>query len=452
MAYPVVKYNSVTGSDTAPSDSANNSAVSGATASGSAAGTTITFSSSVDFTGANAVADDDSDWIWCATGTGYIHLFRIMAFTTATDLTAVTAVTVEPAIEANFSGAAWHVNGTRQSLDSDTSNSDLNDWLAGWTVELDGTFVMSTAGTTQFGRNISGTTSSDSAIKVVRSPSASSRPVIDVQANMPMIDTLSAVVVYFEGIKYTSTTGGGSGTYVRIQSGGLTFVDCVLDVGSATPTLLIQCQYSNRRISLINCYVKGGTDHVIYGIDMTQPIHISNCWFDCQGTYGSVACLFVSPVSIVVTDTLITEAAGDGFQIEPMPTWAGSDAQMFIKNVTIADCGGDAIDLTVAQNADTNPNAVYSIYNCLMVGNGGYGINTDTAGSGIPDRGYVDLNAFYNNTSGNYSETVLAGANDITLTADPFTDAANDDYSLNNTAGGGALLRDAALHIIPSGT
>lgn len=447
MAYPTLDYNSSTGSDTNPSDCAASSVTESATASGSASGTTITFSSNVDL---SACADDDSDWMWCATGTGYIHLFRITAFTGT--LASCSAVTVEPAIEANFSGAAWHVNGTRQSLDSDTSNSDLNDWLPGWTAELDGTFVLSTSGTTQFGRNISATTSSDPAIKMLRSASASSRPVVDVQANIRMLEKQASMSVYVEGIKWTSTTGGGNGTNIFVNSGGLTLVDCVLDAGSATPSAFLECQGGNRRISLINCYVKGGTNYGLSGIDITQPIHISNCWFDCQGTYGSVACLFLSPVSITVTDTLITEAAGDGFQIEPAPTWAGSDTQMFIKNVTIADCGGDAIDLTVAQNADTNPHAIYSIYNCLLVGNGGYAINTDTAGSGIPDRGYVDLNAFYNNTSGNYSETVLAGANDITLTADPFTDAANDDYSLNNTAGGGALLRDAALHEIPDGT
>jgi len=447
MAYPVIAYNSSTGSNTAPSDSDANSADSGATASGTASGTTITFSTSVD---CSACADDDSDYIWCETTSGGRHLFRITAFTGG--LSTCTAVTVEPAIEADFSGADWHINGTRQSLQSDTSNTDINDWIAGWTAELDGTFVMSAYASTTFGRNISGTTSTDPAIKVVRSPSASSRPVIDIQANVFMTEIQNYAVVYIEGIKVTSTTGGGSSTYVRINAGGATFVDCVLDVGNATPTQLVYSQYTNRRISLINCYLKGGTNHVLYGIDMTAPIHVSNCWLDCQGTYGSVAGLFVGASSMSLTDTLITEATGDGIKLDPMPSWAGSDQIMIIKNVTVADCSGDAIDLSEAQNADTTPLAIFSIYNCLCAGNGGYGINTDTAGSGIPDRGYVDFNAFYNNTSGNYSEATLSGANDITLTADPFTDAASDDYSLNNTTGGGASVRDAALYDMPDGT
>ena len=47
-------------------------------------------------------------------------------------------------------------------------------------------------------------------------------------------------------------------------------------------------------------------------------------------------------------------------------------------------------------------------------------------------------NAYYNNTA-NYPPSMESDA--ITLTADPFTDAAAGDFSLNNTAGGGTVLR-----------
>lgn len=42
-----------------------------------------------------------------------------------------------------------------------------------------------------------------------------------------------------------------------------------------------------------------------------------------------------------------------------------------------------------------------------------------------------------------FSVSVASG--NITLSADPFTDAANDDYSLNSVAGGGALLRGEGI-------
>lgn len=58
--------------------------------------------------------------------------------------------------------------------------------------------------------------------------------------------------------------------------------------------------------------------------------------------------------------------------------------------------------------------------------------------------GLVTINcAAGNNTAGNFSNCLEEGS--ITLTADPFTDAANDDFSLNSAAGGGALLRAAGI-------
>ena len=53
-------------------------------------------------------------------------------------------------------------------------------------------------------------------------------------------------------------------------------------------------------------------------------------------------------------------------------------------------------------------------------------------------------NADGNNTSGETSG-IASGDNDITLTADPFVDASSDDFNINDTAGGGALLRAATV-------
>ncbi len=77
------------------------------------------------------------------------------------------------------------------------------------------------------------------------------------------------------------------------------------------------------------------------------------------------------------------------------------------------------------------------ILNCLFINNGGYGIECDTSFL----LGFEDFNAFYNNTSGEVLNVPQRGSNDVTLTGDPFTDAANQDWSLNNTAGAGAACR-----------
>lgn len=74
---------------------------------------------------------------------------------------------------------------------------------------------------------------------------------------------------------------------------------------------------------------------------------------------------------------------------------------------------------------------------CVAVGNGGYGIGG--TGATILNNVYG-----YNNTSGNVQTTPFSGS--VTaLTADPFVDAANGDFNINNTAGGGAVLRAATV-------
>lgn len=83
--------------------------------------------------------------------------------------------------------------------------------------------------------------------------------------------------------------------------------------------------------------------------------------------------------------------------------------------------------------------------NCIAVGNGAYGFNRSSA-SGNGNHWLLNC-AGYSNTSGN-TNGYTAGATNIgfvTLSADPFTDAASGDFSLNNTAGGGADLRAAGF-------
>lgn len=56
-----------------------------------------------------------------------------------------------------------------------------------------------------------------------------------------------------------------------------------------------------------------------------------------------------------------------------------------------------------------------------------------------------DCNAWYSVT--NKYVNLPAGNGDLTLTVDPFTDEADDDFSLNSTAGGGAAVRAAPCEV-----
>jgi hypothetical protein len=217
MAHPevVVSYNSSTGSNTNPSDCVASSVGTSVTARGTASGTTITFDfaeselESLDLSGA---ADDDSDYIWCSTTTGGRHLFQITAFSPSAG--ACTSITVYPAIEADFTGATWHVNGTRQSFEADTSNSDFEDMDRGWTFELDGSFTHSTRWL-RIGNNASSVSAVDDEPFTIRAASgATSRPSIDVAQNRELLRWGANFIVKVSGIKLTCSTGGGGNSNI----------------------------------------------------------------------------------------------------------------------------------------------------------------------------------------------------------------------------------------------
>ena len=446
MAYPTISYNSSTGSNTDPFDCVASSVSTSQTASGTGAGTTITFSAAVDL---SACADDDTDFIWVNTASGDRHLFQITAFTGG--LSTCTAVTVAESIDATFSAAAWHVNGTRLDFDQDTSNTDFNDLGVGWTVELNGSFTQTAE--PSLGAYHSGAAVTDDVIKIVAASSASSRPTLDVQANVNLVKISNHVNVVVRGIELTCSTGGGTQSYINVSLGGLTLIDTVVTAPGGSANQLMRVEFGDRAVRLFDCYLSGGSQYIFNASNLTFPVHVANCWFDGADTYGSVSAVYVGADSLFLTNTLVTKATGDGVQVAPLPSWTGSDNQTTLYNVTVADCAGDGFSATDAENSDSSPRAAFNLVNCLFANNGAYGVSTDRAGGGIdPARGYIDYNCVFNNTSGGYSETGVAGPNDITITADPFTDVANDDFTLNNTANAGAVLRDAALYDLPDGT
>lgn len=118
--------------------------------------------------------------------------------------------------------------------------------------------------------------------------------------------------------------------------------------------------------------------------------------------------------------------------------WDGSHGQ---EVVTVDSCvfynnsghGFEQNSTTVGGNA--------TITNSIFYLNGGYGIKWNATKA--PNWAINQNNAFGSNTSGAYSSLFTAGTNEVTLTADPFTDAANRDFTLNTTSGGGAACKGA---------
>jgi hypothetical protein len=110
-------------------------------------------------------------------------------------------------------------------------------------------------------------------------------------------------------------------------------------------------------------------------------------------------------------------------------------------------------DSTIANNTTeglTNANAattwwIADLSNNIIYGNGGYGVGLlNTAAANDARSGVRKKNFVGSNTSGNYNN-LTAPSDDVALTADPFTNAAAGDFSLNNAAGGGAAIRAAGF-------
>ena len=91
-----------------------------------------------------------------------------------------------------------------------------------------------------------------------------------------------------------------------------------------------------------------------------------------------------------------------------------------------------------------------SIGNSIFYGNGGWGVNMPSSQIIAPPMNYN--NAYGSNTSGNRNN-VPVGTNDVTLTANPWTNSSSGDYSLNSTSGGGAALKGLGYpSTFPGGT
>lgn len=175
-----------------------------------------------------------------------------------------------------------------------------------------------------------------------------------------------------------------------------------------------------------NCYFTGCTNAAI---KTSSSVSIDVCYFASNSGDGVFADLSGQGQTSISDSVFYSN--NRGIITSTSTSSAGTNNPLAIRNCAFVSHTSHGIFIQdVAQSLKCK--------NSIFYGNGGFGVS---APSQLPNIDF-NYNAYGSNTSGNLSN-VTAGANDQTLTADPFTAKASNDFSLNTTTGGGASCRNA---------
>jgi hypothetical protein len=230
----------------------------------------------------------------------------------------------------------------------------------------------------------------------------------------------------YQGLNFTTNSGTKTTTaaiYCPAANIGCVVQDCTITGLQRGIELNDSFFGSVTNCNFVDCVTAG-----FAGGTTTYTFRVSffGCRFSNCGT--GILATYVSGVSSMnAVNCLIVSNATAGIDV-------GADSGFTnIIGCTFAS-NGKAISISGALSATGSYGIL--VKNCLIANNT-YGIYAIADSDRAAMENY---NAYYSNTSGNLTN-ISAGANDVTLTQDPFVNSAGGDFSLNVTAGGGASCR-----------
>ncbi len=271
----------------------------------------------------------------------------------------------------------------------------------------------------------------------------------NIAGGVPSLNVASAsatAVFYWEGF---NVTRGDLGTPPVISAGAITGIGVVTIGGNWNIIHNIKVDGNNgssnfgfngagvvtcRNCIAVNCPARGYTVSFAILIGCLA----SSCTIGFNLTGRATSCVAASGTGIGFSVTADSSVSGC---ISYSNSGASSDGFQFGGNtITLNECTAYGNGRSGFLRNSTGQNQLIS--NCLSVGNSAYGFNINN-GSTIQNIAMLNC-AGYNNTSGNVNGSSMRVAlGFITLTADPFANAAGGNFALNATAGGGAACRAA---------
>jgi hypothetical protein len=258
------------------------------------------------------------------------------------------------------------------------------------------------------------------------------RPVITTATNSVVLFTWAGAGqgYVFRSIKFSSTAG--TKKTAMLPDAGIVYDvlidDCVFDGLQEGMNGDYTVRYTFHNLRIYRTEIKNCVSH---GIINGDECLMEDCFVHANGGDGYKTSTGGTgrESRLTAIRTAFYSNTGKGIN-SPVANSSGVSHGLYLEHCIVASNGGDGIDLQ--NNASLN----LSLQNNIIISNGGYGVklnyNVDIAAVNR-------CNAYYNNTSGARSN-LSAGTGDVTLTADPFT-SIGTDFSLNNTTGGGAALK-----------
>jgi len=266
-------------------------------------------------------------------------------------------------------------------------------------------------------------TSATNSVDIVRN-AASSNLVFRIFDNLEISSTAGT-----PGNGFTGGTVSGLGLFWKISN---CYIHGVKN--GVIGDVLTYNQLTN--LTVVNSEITGCTNDAVLNCD---KMTFDGCYLHGNSGYGveykTVGRTTTnSAYPVVFRNTVVYSNSLGGIYIQSAAGGAATNGPYLdVARCVIRGNTNDGIQIAIANGKLV----ILALENNKIYGNSGYGVNITNAAAMI----FVNRNNAYGSNTSGPRNNLAAGTNDVTLTADPDTNASGNDFTNNSTAGGGAACK-----------